>query len=338
MNPIVVGHMRAQRGLVTRAQAVAAGMSGREIDAAVRSGRWAAVRRGVYAERQLVAKTVERGDRQRLLDDAACLRIGREHVRSHDSAGLALGMALLLPDPCLTHVTRPTVHGSRHEFGVKHHVAPYSPEDVVDVDGVRCLRPARTAVDIAREHGHPYGVVAFDSALRMGVPLAELEAVLASMPCWPRIRTARAELELADDRSESVGETLARMLVIELGHGRPSTQFGLSDGRREVWCDLRLGRHIFEFDGRLKYRAQDAGGLATKPAEDIVWDEKGRQDFVTGFKLGMSRVVWADFWGAARMRARERLDREYLDTCRRFGTDISDLAPYRIRARRRTAA
>lgn len=338
MNPIVVGHMSAQRGLVTRAQAIAAGMSGRDIDAAVRGGRWAAVRRGVYAECELVAATVEWGARQRLLDDAACLRIGREHVRSHESAGLVLGMGLLLPEPCLTHVTRPTVHGSRHEFGVKHHLAPYSPEDVVEVDHLRCLRPARTAVDIARAHGHPHGVVAFDSALRMGVPLQELEAVLESMPCWPGIRTARAELELADDRSESVGETLARMLVIELGHGRPSTQFGLSDGRREAWCDLRLGRHIFEFDGRVKYRAEDAGGVARKPVEEVVWDEKGRQDFVTGFKLGMSRIVWSDFWGAARVRARARLDREYRDTCRRFGTDISDLAPYRIPARRRRAA
>lgn len=172
----------------------------------------------------------------------------------------------------------------------------------------------------------------------MGVSLAELEAVLESMPCWPRIRTARAESELAESGAESVGETLARMLVIELGHGRPSTQFGLSDGRRQVWCDLRLDRHVFEFDGRVKYRAQDRGGVARRPAEDVVWDEKGRQDFVTGFKLGMSRIVWGDLWGAARVRARERLDREYLDTCRRFGTDISDLAPYRIAARQLPAA
>jgi len=338
MNPIVAGHMRMQRGLVTRQQACAAGMTFREIDAAVRSGQWIAVRRGVYAEQALVAATVERGARQRLLDDAACLRIERDHVRSHETAGLVLGMGLLLPSTCLTHVTRPTVHGSRHEFGVKHHVAPFASDDVVEIDGARCLRAARTAVDIAREHGHPYGVVAFDSALRMGVPLAELVAVLDTMRCWPRIRTARAELELADEGAESVHETMARMLVLELGHGAPETQFGLTDGRREVWCDLRLGRHIFEPDGRIKYRPPEAGGVATKAPEEVLWEEKGRQDFVTGFKLGMSRIVWADYWGAARVAALARLDREYLDTCRRFGTDVSDLAPYRIRGGRRRAA
>ncbi|WGL52353.1 type IV toxin-antitoxin system AbiEi family antitoxin domain-containing protein [Nocardioides sp. BP30] len=337
MNATVIGHMRAQRGLVTRAQATAAGITTREIDAAVRSGRWVAVRRGVYAEQALVATTVERGAKQRLFDDAACLRIEREHVRSHESAGLVLGLGLLLPSPCLTHVTRPTVHGSRHEHGVKHHLAPYAAEDVVEIDGVRCLRAARTAADIAREHGHPYGVVAFDSALRSGVPLAELEAALESMPCWPRIRTARAELELADEGSESVGETLTRMLVIELGHGPPETQFGLTDGRREVWCDLRLHRHIIESDGRIKYRSAAQGGVATRPGQDVLWEEKGRQDFVTGFKLGMSRVVWSDHWGAARVAALARLDREHRDTCRRFGTDIGDLAPYRIQGRRRAA-
>lgn len=337
MNAIVVGHMNAQRGLVSRAQALGAGVSEREIDAAVRSGAWVAVRRGVYASQQLVAATVERGAKQRLIDDAACLRISRDHVRSHESAGLVLGMELLLPRPSLTHVTRPTVRGSRHEFGVKHHLAPFAEDDVVEVDGLRCLRIARTAADIAREHGHPYGVVAFDSALRMGVALADLEAVLETMPCWPRIRTARAELELADAGAESVHETLARMLVIELGHGRPETQFGLTDGSREVWCDLRLDRHVFEPDGAIKYRPPSAGGVATKAPEEVLWEEKRRQDFITGFKLGASRIVWSDYWGTARVHARARLDREYRDTCRRFGTDISDLAPYRIGARRRAA-
>lgn len=338
MNAIVLGHLHAQRGLVRRDQALAAGMTEVEIDRAVRTGHWVSVRRGVYALQSTVADAVERGAKQRLLDDAACLRIGRDHVRSHESAGLVLGMGLLLPSPCLTHVTRSTVHGSRHEFGVKHHVAPYAPGDVVEVDGVRCLGIARTAADIARVHGHPYGVVAFDSALRMGVSLAQLEAVLETMPCWPRIRTARAELELADAGAESVHETMARMLVIELGRGRPETQFGLTDGSREVWCDLRLDRHVFEPDGAIKYRPPTAGGVATKPPEEVLWDEKRRQDFITGFKLGTSRIVWSDYWGTARMRARARLDREYRDTCRRFGTDISDLAPYRIVGARRRAA
>lgn len=332
--------MAAQHGLVTRAQAIGAGLGAREIDGLVRGGRWVAVRRGVYADAEQLAALAARPDHRvalrRVADDAACLRIGVEHVRSHDSAALVLGLDILLPPEPLTHVTRPTVHGSRHEYGVKHHVAPYcETRDVVQVGEVRCLRPARTAVDIARELGHPFGMVAFDSFLRTGGTTAELEEVLAGMPCWPGNTVVRAQMALADSGSDSVGETLARALVTELGFGRPETQFGLTDGHREVWADLRLGRHLFEFDGRVKYRPQREGGLAARSAEVVLFEEKRRQDFITGFKLGMSRIVWDDLWGRRREEAKVRLLRELRDTQARFGTSISDLAAYRLRGRRR---
>jgi hypothetical protein len=113
-------------------------------------------------------------------------------------------------------------------------------------------------------------------------------------------------------------------VVLDLGIGRPQTQFGLSDGSRTVWCDLRVGRHVFEFDGRLKYAHGNPADL--DPAE-VVWKEKLRQDFITGFKLGVSRITTEDC-GPGRRAALARLAREYADTCRRFGTTIDDLAPY----------
>ena len=128
---------------------------------------------------------------------------------------------------------------------------------------------------------------------------------------------------------------MGRLLVGELGFGRPQTQFGLTDGRREVWCDLRIGRHIFELDGRIKYRPQADGGVATVSPEQVLWDEKQRQDFICSFKLGVSRIVWADLWGPARARARDRLARELLDTYARFGDSIADLEPFIIRRPRR---
>lgn len=71
--------------------------------------------------------------------------------------------------------------------------------------------------------------------------------------------------------------------------------------------------------------------MAVIDPNQVLWDEKQRQDWVCGFKLGMSRLVWADYWGARRAQTLERLRREYLDTCARFGTDIEDLRPYIIR-------
>ena len=66
----------------------------------------------------------------------------------------------------------------------------------------------------------------------------------------------------------------------------------------------------------------------------MLWAEKGRQDFITGFKLGVCRATWSDVHGPGVERAKERFRREYLDTCARFGTDVSDLAQYRPRGRR----
>ena len=109
---------------------------------------------------------------------------------------------------------------------------------------------------------------------------------------------------------------------------RPSS--ACTDGRRTVWCDLRVGRHVFEVDGRTQVLCPTTGRSAPKT---VLWDEKTRQDFITGFKLGVSRITAADCTDEPEPRARRRLLREYADTCARFGTDISDLAPYRRRTR-----
>ena len=53
---------------------------------------------------------------------------------------------------------------------MKHHLARFAQDQVVEVNGLRVLDLARTAVDIAREHGTPYGEIACDSAMRGGQP------------------------------------------------------------------------------------------------------------------------------------------------------------------------
>ena len=151
------------------------------------------------------------------------------------------------------------------------------------------------------------------------------------MWCWPGSRIMDEAIELTDPGAESWLESNGRVLVQSLGHGRPQTQFGLTDGHRTVWCDMRLGRHIFECDGEIKY-AED--NLTGQPPRSVLRHEKERQDFITGFKLGASRITAQDTGPGVRA-ALHRLGREYDDTCARFGTDITDLAPYIVRRRRR---
>jgi hypothetical protein len=338
MHPTIAGIMTAQHGLVTRRQAIGAGLPAEYVDRLARTGAWVTVRRGVYADHERWEALTRHEDRQLMRDRAASLRISRPHVMSHDSAALELGMDVLQARDQVTHVTRPGVVGSHLRYGVKHHLAPYRRGQVIEINGRRVLDPARTAADITREHGLEAGVVAFDSALRLGCTDGELVAACASMTYWPNVTIVRAACELADAGAESVGESLMRLLVTELGLGRPETQFGLTDGTRTVWCDLRIGRHLFEFDGRVKYQRREDGGVAKRDPGEALWAEKQRQDWVCGFKLGMSRIVWDDLWGERRRLALARMAREYADTASRFGESIADLLPFIVRRQSRPAS
>lgn len=331
MDPRIIGYMATQEGLVTRRQLLELDVLPEEIDRRVRGGGLVLVRRGVYARPDVWAANDRWDQRQVLVDRAASLATTRPHVWSHDSAALRLSMQILKQDG-RSHLTHAGRRGSHTRAGVTHHHAPYA---AAELDLTRqSLGMARVALDIAREHGIRAGTCAVDSALRLGATCEELQFSLERMKHWPGVSHARAALALSDPDTDSIAETLGRELVEELGYGRPQTQFGLTADGRVVWCDLRLHRHLFEVDGLVKLIPVAEGGLAADPVEALR-DEKSRQDFVTGFKTGMSRIVWGDFWGAQREQAKARLDREYRDTCSRFGTDIGDLAAFRPRQPRR---
>lgn len=339
LHPEVLALLERPPHLATRRRVLATGMTARQVDRLVRCGAWVAVRRGCYATADHVRSLRTRAEHQRLHDDAVALCTRLQHVRSHDSAAVLWGLAVPLAARPVTHLTVPVPAGSRsrpqrsrYSHCVKHHLAPYGEADRPSlVDGVPVLGLARTAVDMAREHDLLTGVAAVDGALAAGVTRLELSAVIDRMSCWPQVNRARQAVDLGDEGSESLGESLARMLVLRLGRGRPQTQFGLARDGRTAFADLRLGRHLFEFDGRLKYHRAVAGD---RPVGDVVWEEKLRQDWFCSYQLGMSRLVWADVIGPGTGAALARLEREVAATNTRFGTDITDLAPYVIERRR----
>lgn len=316
-------------GLLTNRRAIEAGLAETDIARLLRRGILLRLRRGVYVSAEQWNEADPYRGRPLLRIRAAHLVLQVPHVFSHDSASIIHGMGAPDPRTSLVHVTRERVHGSRLVAGVKHHGAPYHPDQAQLVDGLPVLDPARTAVDMVREHGVRGGLAVCDQALRRGVSRQRLRRTAAVMRSWPGKRAIDVALTSADPGAESWLESLGRQLVLELGIGRPETQFGLTDGRREVWCDLRVGRHVIEVDGSLKYD----GSTGTAPA-DAVWREKVRQDFITGFKLGMSRLTHADLYHGWE-DAKRRVLREYLDTVSRFGTDISDVTPYIIKGRAR---
>lgn len=323
MHPLLSAAARRQHGLVTRTQCLLAGLSERSLRTLTRpGGDWVVVRRGAYVDRA-VWDDLDETRRLGLHDRAAHLALGNAALLSHDSAARAWDLPTLRPHRELTHVTRFGVWGSRTEHGVKHHLTR-QPVPAVDRQGLPATDLARTAVDLGREHGVPAGVVACDAALARGASRAEMEREVARMRSWPHVTEARAAVELARPGAESPGESLARLLVRELGAGEPETQFPvrLGDGRT-AWADLRLGRLLVEFDGRVKYRGRDSGGLADAPADEVVWRERRREVLVESDGYVSSRVVWDDLFGVRRERALRRLARD-LDRARAmYGDELT---------------
>ncbi|MBD3916880.1 hypothetical protein [Nocardioides hwasunensis] len=319
MRPALAATAAAQDWMFTRAQALRAGYTEREIKALTRpDGQWATVRVGVYCVRSRVDGLGHRG-RWLLKDMAAVISSRRPATMSHDSAARVLRIDTLDPPVPGSHLTLLGKHGSRTNSGLTRH-RDALPLCVELVDGVVCTSYARTAIDVARWHGYLHGLVAVDSVRRIGVPVADLEAELERMTHHPRIATARAAVRDSTSGAESVLETLGRELVESLGIGDVDTQFAvrIADGRT-VWLDIRVGCHFFECEGKVKLTPVDEGGVATTSPQDVAWKQQGRRVEVCAEGFGISQIRWTDCFGQARDRARVRLLREYAVSETRFG-------------------
>ena len=332
MRPELAALAAQQGGVFTRAQAMDAGYRAPELRGLTAvGGAWVVVRRGVYAERSTWDALDRYAGPPLARAWAAHLTIGVEHVMSHDSAAHAWGLPVVLARCDLVHITRPEVWGSRTEHGVKHHLALELPR-VANAGGLPVTDLARTAMDLAREHGHACGTAAADRAMRWGVIPEDFRDVIDAMTSWPGVTQCRRAALAADPGADTPGETLARLMLRELGLGRAVTQFPVPVRGGVAWCDLRVGRHIVEFDGRRKYRAMADGGDADRSAGEVVWEEKIRERDITAHGLGLSRVFWDDCLGAARRATMKRLKEEHDATVRRFGATLpDDLAAFAIR-------
>ncbi|KRB80207.1 hypothetical protein ASE01_01550 [Nocardioides sp. Root190] len=324
MHPRVLAALAANGGLITRAQALDLGVGPGEIRAYLhrRRGedepRWRVLRRGIYTTTEIWNALDQHVGRPLLVARACGLAARRGWVLSHDSSCHLQRIPVLRPDVPLSHLTRPGWTNAWTEYGIKHHLARFDPDQVVDVEGTKALDLARTAVDMGREHGLRHGLVACDAVMRRGVSRQELEAALEVMVCWPGRRAAQRAVAVADPGAESVLESLARELVIEAGVGEPETQFPMRTERGIAWCDIRVGNQVIESDGEVKYTPVDRGGLSEDPRR-TVFEEKLRERAVADRRFVVTRLVWEDHWGRRRAEAIARVQRDHAEAIARFG-------------------
>ncbi|MEI2713986.1 MAG: hypothetical protein V9G04_12040 [Nocardioides sp.] len=324
MRPRLQSDIDRQHGAFTRVQALAAGYTDREIKANTRpAGPWRLIHSGVYVTEDHLDE-LEASQRWQLRDRAALIQARRPAVLSHGSAARLLGLRTLRVEVPGTHLTHRGGRGTRKSGTVTRH------RDLLPLctewhDGLPATSHARTALDLGRLHGYTHALVAIDGALNSGVPRVDFEVELARMHTHPHIARARSALDASDAGSESALETLARDFLIELDLGVVETQFGvrLMDGR-VVWCDIRIGCHIFECHGFIKMLPPEEGGVARDSAPNVLRDQRARETALRAVGLGVSTIVWEDLFGHGRQIARARLRREYAVTATRFGETLPE--------------
>ncbi|NYJ03247.1 hypothetical protein HNR19_003945 [Nocardioides thalensis] len=322
MDPRVVAAFEAKQ-VLSRYELLDLDVAPTEIRRFLRTGDLERLRRGMYTTREIWQSADEYVGRPRLLARAAIAQMRRGWLLSHDSAAHELGLAILRPKDPLVHVTRPGFTNAWTENGVKHHLARFAEHQVVEVNGMRVLDLARTAVDIARERGRQDGLVACDGAMRMGVTRAELQAAVAPMTHWPGSRAARWAVGQADPGAENPNESLARELVLEAGIGEPETQFPVLTDEGVRWCDIRVGNLVVEAHGAIKYRPPEEGGVALRSAGDVVFEERKRERLLSAAGLVVCNLYWEDYWGERRHSAIRRLRADHAEAVRRSGSELS---------------
>lgn len=277
--------------IIRRTEALQRGVSDWQLQFLCRNGSWHRLRRGAYMSRDRFADLDVRA-RHRARATATLHAASEEAVLSHQSAAIVHDIDLWQTPLAAVHLTRNRQSGG-HRTPVRHlHCTSLLPEESTTVDGLRVTSAARTVVDLARTLPFEQAVVAGDHALHSG--LCSSGELAATDPRTARRRVAGV-LGLLDGRSESVGESRSRVLMIR-------AQLPIPDCQPNLYADngKHLGRVDFlfteqgvvgEFDGRGKYgRAAPDGPVP----EEVVWAEKQREDGIRGAGWEVVRWVWDD--------------------------------------------
>ncbi|AZH78377.1 hypothetical protein CSX12_07825 [Microbacterium sp. Y-01] len=300
----------------SREDVLYAGLTERELAAAVGVGRLMRVHRGAYVDAEVWDELWPEG--RQLVRVCAVRRAspGGGPVFSHLSAAALWGLPLVGPIRDDVHTAIRSRRHTRTEAGVIRHQLALDEADIVSRHGLRCTSLTRTVFDLARLLRPEAVVAAGDAALRLisveghAVDLdavaawrAEVEGLCAAG--LRGVRRARWIAAFADGRAQLPGESVSRLQLHRLGFRDVDLQIPIvgSDGAR-YFADFGFLRSqaFGEFDGEDKYRDADLRTAAT--ATDAVMAEKHREDEIRG--VTGWRVVR---WGSRHIRTPEDLGR-----------------------------
>lgn len=278
----------ARGGLVSTAQAEAAGIDRRELPVAARRGQLTNVSHGWYATETNPSPT-----RAHALRTVAAVLGCEGRAASHHS-GLVLRDLPTFHAPLHTVRVVATTARRRPTKGVRVlprrsiHVeqVPFGPHVVPCLPTATCIIQSGLAEPIS-------GLVSADAALAARlIDRGDLDRALAEVVGHRGVRELRRVLEWADARHESPGESRMCHSLHRLGY----------DYDPQVWIGqdrvdglLRAAPVVMEFDGALKYASK----------EDLL-HEKRREDRIRARGYDFVRCDWNDVDDLPHLDARIR--------------------------------
>jgi predicted transcriptional regulator of viral defense system len=239
----------------------AAGITPAQFRSLTRAGDLVRVRHGVYATRSAVESAATDPRQAHALRVAAArTAVGRHAVASHQSAAVLHGIDLLRdPGGDAVWLTRPPGQRCGRQLEGIHLYSARVPESHVTVlSGVRVTTATRTVVDLARSLPFMEGVVAVDSALRLGKTTDfGLDDILRACAKWRGADRARRVAGFSSEDAGSVLESCARVVFAEAGLPAPVLQAAIATADAEFigrvdfcWPAYQV---IAEADGMAKY-------------------------------------------------------------------------------------
>ena len=181
---------------------------------------------------------------------AAWLWSGRRATLAGHSAAAAL-QARWLPDDAPAELSRIRTPAPP---GVVVHRGIIAPDELTEIDDIRCTTAARTAYDLGRRLPFQTGVIRIDALLNAtGCPAGDVWAIAERYSGARGIRRLRTALAFVDAGTESPQETRTRLLIATSGLPRPQTQIPVVDHRGVVRRRIDMGWQQWmvavEYDG-----------------------------------------------------------------------------------------
>lgn len=192
--------------------------------------------------------------------------------------------------PARVHAVSPPGQGTHHGYAdLVRHQAGLPEADVVRMEELLATSGERTLLDCARLLPFSDAVVLADQAHRFGLDRARLQERLPEWAGRRAVRRAQRVLDAMDTRSESVGETLTRLMLADSSVPAPQLQWvivGRSGSYRAdfAWRGHRL---VLEFDGKITY--SDPASTAT-----VLRAERRREVELQDQGWSVIRIGWND--------------------------------------------